>query len=219
VRRRLGEERPQSLLGVVELALLAHRAGIVEHDHHVRRLAVLAPRLLDAGEHARLGQAQDALRLRRVDPVGGGDEPGRGGGLVGRPEAEPARHVRRDLAPEVVGEHAGGALLLTRHPVALQRDQRVVGDERALLRVDRHELGAVTRLAVVLDQRDLLHRDRRRVAGAVAAHLVGQGQRGVAVVDDRALEPLDLPARTSDVLDGQPLALVSRGVVGGRDRG
>ena len=52
----------------------------------------------------------------------------------------------------------------------------------------------------------------------MAAHLVADEQRRVAVVDDRALQPLDLPARARDVLDRQALELVRRRVVGRRDR-
>ena len=218
-RGGLAEEALQALTGLLELVLLAHRAGVVEHHHHVRRLAVGAPRLLDLDQHLRLGQAQDALRLAGIDAVGRGDEAGRGGTGVGGAEAVAAGHLGRDLRGQVGAEDLGGALLLGGHPVALQRHQRVVGEERALLRVDRDEPLAVARAPVEVDHRDLLHRHRRRVAEATAAHLVGDEQRRVAVVDDRALQPAHLRAAARDVGLGQALLLADRRVVGGGDRG
>ena len=114
-------------------------------------------------------------------------------------------------------EDPGGAALLGAGP--LQRHQRVVGEERAVGRVDRDEPLAVAGAAVEVQQRDLLHRHRRRVAEPAAAHLVGDEQRRVAVVDDRALELADLRPRAGDVGLGQALLLADRRVVGGRDRG
>jgi Ca-activated chloride channel family protein len=43
-RRELAEEDAQAVLRLVDLRLLAHRAGCVEDEHHVRGLAVRALR-------------------------------------------------------------------------------------------------------------------------------------------------------------------------------
>ena len=121
---------------------------------------------------------------------------------------------KRWNAPRALG-------LLGRDPRGVEHDERVVGEERALLRVERDQLVAAGAVRVEVEQRDLLHRDRARVARALLAHLVGDEQRRVAVVDDAAL---DLAHRAARLRAGhlglrEPLLLARRGVVLGDDGG
>ena len=132
----------------------------------------------------------------------------------------------------VVAEQLGRLLLLGAHPRRVEDDQRVVGEQRALGRVDRHQrhlrwAGDFARIqhavgiaAVVVEQRLLLDRDGRNVRergapGVGPVPVVEEGQRRVAVVHhgplDVAGELLDVGPR--QVLAREPLRLAGRGVV------
>ncbi len=116
-------------------------------------------------------------------------------------------------------------------------DERVVRQEGALLRVDRHQrrgrllalaeqLRVTGRVAlVVVVDRLLLDRDRADVRQAAALGVGGgqvrqEGERGVAVVHGAGLDLLDVvdDLRVGQVLGGQVAGPVRRGEVGA-DRG
>ena len=99
----------------------------------------------------------------------------------------------------------GARGLVVVDPLGVEDEERVVGVERALLRVDRHERHprragllaglehAVGVAGVVVDDRLLLDGDGRHVAERVAplvgpVQVVQERQRGVAVVDDGRLD-------------------------------
>ncbi len=110
---------------------------------------------------------------------------------------------------------ARAALSCGRVVVLVDHDERVVGVEGALGRIERHQLGLAPTVAVEVEQGDLLHRHGGGVAGPVLAQLVGDEQGGVAVVDDRALDLAHLCAclRGGHVLLGEALPLAGGRVV------
>ena len=95
-----------------------------------------------------------------------------------------ARSRRRGTAGSARRRRAARGVTQSR----VEHDEGVVRVEGALGRVERDQLRLAAAALVEVEQRHLLHRDRRGVAGAVLAHLVGDEERGVAVVDDRALD-------------------------------
>ncbi len=213
--RGLAQERAHALLGVDQPPVAGHRAGRVEHEHHVRRLAILAPVELEPRQHPRRGRVEHPPRLPRICPVVQAHR-GHGPGVhVRGPEAGPRGDLRRDRLGEEPPQRLRALALLGRHPVPFEDDERVVGVERALARVDRRERRLALAVAVEVQQRGLLHRHRRRVARAAGAHLVGDEERRVAVVDDRALEIAhDRPrAGGRHVALGEAMALAGGGEV------
>ena len=175
-RARGGSRRPSS----PDVSTTSSTFAGLRSSRHARRIAV---------EHARLGQAEHPLGWAGSTPFS--FETGATGSCVevGRAEARARRQLRRDLVGEELAGSArapwrcGGA-----DPGAVEHDERVVGVEGALGRIERHEPRLRAAVAVEVEQRDLLHRHGRRVARALAAHLVGDEERGVAVVHDRALD-------------------------------
>ena len=175
-----------------------------------------APGLLDRRQHPRLGELEHALGLLGVGAVGDRDRRHGRGLAVGGAEARLGGEFGRDLVGQVLLERLRALGLLGRHPRRLEREERRVGVERALLGIDRDELGGTgLAVAIEVEQRDLLHRDRARVAHALLVELLGDEERRVPVVDDRALDVAHALAcgAAGDVLLGQALLLAGRGVV------
>ena len=200
----LAEEGDEALLGVDELVLVLHGARVVEHEHHARGLAVASPGREHAVEDRRLGQRELAPRLGGIGAVGRAHEAGRLALGVAGAEAVAPGEVGVHLAGEELLEGGRGLAVGRRHPVGVEHDVGRVAEERALLRIQRHELRVRAAPAVEVDDRRLLHRHRRGVGQPALAQLVLDEQRRVAVVHDRALEVLHARSHLGHIGLGQP---------------
>jgi len=107
---------------------------------------------------------------------------------------KPATSLAVSFCPQPRAEGLRGPALLAGHPRRVEHQVGVVRDERALGRVDRDELHRAARPRLVeLEQRRLLHRDRRRVAGPLRLQLLREEAARVRVMDDRVLDRPTFP--------------------------
>ena len=136
------------LLGEVELGGarvrvgdLAHRAGHVDEQQHPGRLALVLPVVEQLGEHLgarapRAGSAAGPGRRRWSASMGlpSGDR-------RGCPGRKPNARIFSWFSgsPTKSTNRSAPGRLVVVHPVGVEHVERVVGVERALLRVDRHE--------------------------------------------------------------------------------
>ena len=184
---------------------VAHRARDVEHEQHPRVLAQLGPRVEDPDEHVRRRHLELGRRLLGVDAVGGDDRLRHWDRRVVRTEPE-VEHLLLILGTlDVLLEQRRRGLLVRVDPRGLEDDERVVGEERSLLRIDRDQRitgrpgllarreHAVGVAQVVVDHALLLDGDRTRVGERGAPHVGGEPvveerHRDVAVVHDGGLD-------------------------------
>ena len=95
------EEDAQAAPWPVELVLLAHRAGRVDDQHHVRRLAVLAPGALEPASTR--GSGSDSTRVGWAGRRRGRRRSARSASSSGRRAgSRRRRRLRRDLLVEVL---------------------------------------------------------------------------------------------------------------------
>jgi hypothetical protein len=156
------EEDIEALLGPDEPVLVVHRARGVDDQQHVRGLAVLAPGLLDAIEHARLGKPEHSLRLGGINAVLPCDRSHRLLIQIGRAKARACGHLGGDPLRQELTEALRCLPLARTDPGRAQHDEGIVRVERALRGIQRNQLRLHPAALVEVEQRDLLHRPRPR---------------------------------------------------------